>query len=125
MENKAKEVRTRRTAKRLGYVVKKSRERYVYPESATNHGEFMLIDASTNVCILGPKFNTTLEEIERFLLEAPMTKAAQSAAFSEQLLENRNTFHVDPEHLRGTYIKQAEIEIAEYNKKFIEADADE
>ena len=68
MTEKTRENKIRRMAKRLGYIVKKSRERYVYPESATNFGKFQLADEHGNVKI-GKRFDISLDEIEKYLLE--------------------------------------------------------
>jgi hypothetical protein len=54
----------RRKAKRLRYVVKKSRWRV---GTSDNYGEYMLIDARRNVPMLGFKFDASLEEIDQWL----------------------------------------------------------
>ncbi len=53
----------RRLARRMGYVVRKSR-RAIGPDNA---GAFMLIDANRNAVVLGPRYDATLEEIASWL----------------------------------------------------------
>lgn len=54
----------RRRAKRLGYVVRKSRERYLHSD---NRGQYMLIDAHRNSVVLGVRFDATPNEIAEWL----------------------------------------------------------
>ena len=58
------ENRVRRKAARNGYGIQKSRR---YVDGWDNQGEYMLIDASQNFCILGPRYDATLDEIETWL----------------------------------------------------------
>jgi len=59
--NAAQETRMRRKARRLGYIVRKSRKRNI-----AGQGKFMLLD-SRRACVLGSWYNATLDEIEVFL----------------------------------------------------------
>ena len=61
----AMERRVRARARRMGYRVNKSRA----PESIDNHGLYMVADASSNYCVLGDRFDATLQEIEEYLNE--------------------------------------------------------
>ena len=53
----------RSRAKRVGYVVHKSRQRPHFE----NQGEFMLVDANRNAVVLGSRYDATLEEIADFI----------------------------------------------------------
>ena len=64
---KVQENRVRRIARRQGYSLFKSRERYVYPHSVTNYGEYMLVDEKAGVVLMGEKYHAKLDEIEEFL----------------------------------------------------------
>ncbi len=57
------EVAVRRRVQRAGYVMRRSREDMHF----NNWGEFMLIDAATNVVVLGPHFDASLEQIAGFI----------------------------------------------------------
>jgi hypothetical protein len=56
--------RVRRKAARNGYGIRKSR---CYVDGWDNQGEYMLFDVSRNFCVLGPRCDATLEEIEAWL----------------------------------------------------------
>lgn len=58
------ERRVRHKAKSLGYEVRKSRARQV---SMNDLGEFMLVNSASNACVLGDRFNASLEEMETVL----------------------------------------------------------
>jgi hypothetical protein len=58
------EPRLRSLAKRQGYSLRKSRKRKLY---LNNLGEYMLVDATTNVAACGSKFDADLQEITEFL----------------------------------------------------------
>ena len=58
----------RRRAKRLGYLVCKSRQQ----NTDTNSGDFLLLDKINRV-ILGERFDATLEDIDIFLKESCST----------------------------------------------------
>ena len=62
---KTHEARIRRLARHHGYVVRKSRGRNRVPH-ANDFGDYMLIEASRNVVVLGERFNATLDDIEAF-----------------------------------------------------------
>ena len=50
-------------ARRLGYLVRRSRRQ----PSCDNYGDYMLVEAGRNLCVLGGRFDATLEEIADFL----------------------------------------------------------
>ena len=64
VENRTAENRVRRKAARNGYGIQKSRR---YVDGWDNQGEYMLFDASQNLCVLGPRYDATLDEIETWL----------------------------------------------------------
>jgi hypothetical protein len=65
--DKTLEKRVRTKAPRNGYVVSKSRQRAHVP-NLDNRGLYMLAD-DRNHCVLGDRYDATLEEIEAFLDE--------------------------------------------------------
>lgn len=58
------EARIRRMARRQGYALRKSRSRSIH---ADDLGDYVLIDVAGNYCVLGGKFDATLEHVEEFL----------------------------------------------------------
>jgi hypothetical protein len=58
------ESRIRREAKRQGYAVRKSRTRNVH---GNDLAEFMLIEVNRNCCVLGERFDASLEDIQNYL----------------------------------------------------------
>lgn len=58
------ESRIRYEAKRRGYAVRKSRARNIH---ADNLGDFMLVKYPENYCVLGERFNASLEDIRNYL----------------------------------------------------------
>jgi len=60
------EARVRSHARRLGYSMRRSRQRTNVP-NLDNHGEYMLVDADRNCIVLGQRFDATLDEVEAFL----------------------------------------------------------
>jgi hypothetical protein len=66
LSTKALESRLRRRAARERYIIRKSR-RF---DSIDNFGEYMLVDASLNIPVLGYRYDATLHDIAVFL-EAP------------------------------------------------------
>lgn len=60
------ESRVRRRARREGFMVRKSR---AWPNYLDNHGEFMLVDPSYNIPVLGYRYDASLDDIEAFLRE--------------------------------------------------------
>src|SRR5262245_33905297 len=60
------EARVRSRARRMGYIVRHSRQRANVP-NIDNLGEFMLIEANHNLIVLGERFDTTLDDIENYL----------------------------------------------------------
>ena len=54
-------------AKRQGFIIKKSRERYTYPHSITNFGGYMIVNADNNSIECGEKFDVSIDELEKFL----------------------------------------------------------
>jgi hypothetical protein len=67
----------RRKAIRQGYVIRKSRQQFV--PNIDNHGEYMLVDAYSNLVALGERFDATLEDIDAFLGEGDEAPAAPAA----------------------------------------------
>ncbi|MCA9470375.1 MAG: hypothetical protein KC643_33685 [Nitrospira sp.] len=67
MENSEKnyEQRVRRFAKRLGFTVRKSRAQQYFQKG----GEYLLLHNSSNTIVQGERFDSSLEEIENYLLE--------------------------------------------------------
>jgi len=64
--SKSHENRVRRLAQREGYVVRKSRVRdWRYDDQ----GEFRLIEPTRNLCVLGSRFDATLDDIEAWLTD--------------------------------------------------------
>jgi hypothetical protein len=63
------EANTRRRARRRGYCIRKSRQRKHLP-NVDNRGEYMLVDASANMIVLGSRYDATLEDIDKFLTRA-------------------------------------------------------
>jgi hypothetical protein len=56
----------RRRADRAGYGLRKSRSRVDYP-TLDNYGEYMLVDASSNISVIGHRFDASLSDIAEFL----------------------------------------------------------
>ncbi len=65
-EERNLERRLRRQLSKHDYVLQKSRVRTPNPD---NQGGYMIIDLYRNVCISGPKFELTLEDVEDFVKE--------------------------------------------------------
>lgn len=65
---KARENKIRRLARKQGFLVKKSRERYIYPYSATNCGKYMLTNSDGSFVHLGERYDASLDEIEEHIL---------------------------------------------------------
>lgn len=55
----------RRRANREGYGLRKSRSRSEYP-TLDNYGEYMLVDVSNNISVIGHKFDASLSDIAEF-----------------------------------------------------------
>jgi hypothetical protein len=62
--HKTVENRVRRKAARDGYGLRKSRR---IVNGYDNDGEYMLVDASHNYCVLSPRYDASLDEIETWL----------------------------------------------------------
>jgi hypothetical protein len=60
----AHESTVRAMASRMGYAVRKSRERTTH---LNNLGEYMLVELNRNFCVLGERYDATLDDIERWL----------------------------------------------------------
>ena len=56
----------RRRADRTGYGLRKSRSRAEYP-TLDNYGEYMLVDVSNNISVIGHKFDASLSDVAEFL----------------------------------------------------------
>ena len=63
-----RESAVRSRARRMGYLLRKSRQRTNVP-NADNHGEYMLVEANRNFVVLGGRFDATLQDISTFLDE--------------------------------------------------------
>ena len=63
MTNKTQEARVRRLAARYGYRLRKAR----WTVGANNAGAYMLRFIRSNRCVLGARYDVTLDEIERWL----------------------------------------------------------
>jgi hypothetical protein len=66
LNDKNRENRIRRLARRHGCVLRKSRARKYVP-TMNDWGEFMVIEADRNLVVLGERFNASLDDIEWFL----------------------------------------------------------
>lgn len=66
MSDATVEARARRVAKRHGHIARKSRWRR---DSCDNFGDFMLIEAARNICIGGPRFDMTAEQVIDYFTE--------------------------------------------------------
>jgi hypothetical protein len=62
----SQEARVRSLARRMGYSVRRSRQRANVP-NIDNLGQFRLVDAERNLIILGERFDATLDDIEDYL----------------------------------------------------------
>ena len=51
-------------ARKLGYVIRKSRSRSIHED---NLGQYALVNESNNEVVLGERFDATLEEIAEYL----------------------------------------------------------
>jgi hypothetical protein len=60
------EARVRSLARRMGYSVRRSRQRANVP-NLDNLGQLMLVDAERNRIVLGERFDATLDDIEKYL----------------------------------------------------------
>ena len=70
MPTSTHEQRVRRQAKRLGYLVRKSRRR----NRINSGGDFMLIEQSRG-CVLGCQFEASLDHVEKFIRSAAAPNA--------------------------------------------------
>jgi hypothetical protein len=66
MENKVRENKLRRKAKRLGLFLKKSRAKYT---SVDNWGGYMILDLYHNTIDYGERFDLSLDDVEKYLSE--------------------------------------------------------
>ena len=64
---KVRENKMRRAAKRQGFILRKSRAKYVYPHSK-DFGGYMILDASIGYIVIGERFGLSLEDVEEFLM---------------------------------------------------------
>jgi hypothetical protein len=74
--NRSQESRLRHRAQTRGYYITKSRTQPHYD----NQGEYMLVDAYSNVVVLGVRYDATLNEIELFLRDAKSSEVSGSYA---------------------------------------------
>jgi hypothetical protein len=63
-ENRTRENRARRLARRYGYVLRKSRARKHW--TVDNQGRFVVVHANRNLVVLGERFDASLDDIELF-----------------------------------------------------------
>jgi hypothetical protein len=56
----------RRALKKLGYVLRKSRQRSHIP-NIDNLGDYMIVHAGRNMVVAGGKYDMTLRDIEKWL----------------------------------------------------------
>ena len=75
---KTRENALRRKAKRLHFVIKKSRKRVTFPHDLDDYGEYMLIDLYQNIPVCGFKFSASLDEIDEYLLEVVKANASEA-----------------------------------------------
>jgi len=64
VSEKAKENRLRRTAKKLGLCVRKSRARTITPD---NHGGYIVIDPQYNIALAGWNYDLDIDGLEEWL----------------------------------------------------------
>ncbi len=64
---KAREQRVRRLLDNEGYVLRKSRRRG-WP-TLDDQGEYMVIEATSNICAAGCRYDLSLDEVERWATE--------------------------------------------------------
>jgi hypothetical protein len=65
-DSAARESRVRRVARRKGYTLRKSRARNVFQD----RGGYQLLDRDRWCIVLGPQFETSLEQVEAWLSTA-------------------------------------------------------
>ncbi len=58
----------RSKARRMGYIMRKSRE-WKHVPNCDNYGEFMLVEAERNIVVYGERFDATLGDIWEYLSE--------------------------------------------------------
>ena len=66
VDEKVRENRLRRMAKRLGLVIQKSRVRTIHLDDI---GEYMIIDLYGNYVVAGERFDCSLDDVEDFLTD--------------------------------------------------------
>jgi hypothetical protein len=66
MNDKARENRLRRLAKKQNLYLRKSRVRHT---NVDDWGGYMILDPYQNVVVAGERFNLTLDDVENFLKE--------------------------------------------------------
>jgi hypothetical protein len=57
---KALDGQARRAAKRAGYIARKTRWRL---DTIDNHGGYMLVEPSRNLCVAGARYELTAEDV--------------------------------------------------------------
>jgi len=62
----AKENRLRRLAKQKGFILRKSRVKYI---SADNYGDYMILDRYSGNIVAGERWNLDLDDVEDFLTQ--------------------------------------------------------
>jgi hypothetical protein len=64
--NKSVETRLRRLAEKGGLRILKSCRKHRRPD---NHGLYQLIEARRKIVVLGPRYDATLEDIAKYLVQ--------------------------------------------------------
>ncbi len=70
---KAQESRIRRALRRKGYLLGKSRDRTIH---ADNLGEYMVVNADTNMVVTGSRFDASLDDIGEMMEELKPNRMA-------------------------------------------------
>ena len=63
---KVREARVRRVARRQGFIIRKSRIRNM---SSDDQGGYRIVEARNNLIAAGEKFDLSLEDIEKFVAD--------------------------------------------------------
>lgn len=66
VDQKVRENRLRRTARRLGLALRKSRVRSIHLD---DFGEYMILDATSNAVVAGARSDYTIDDVEEFLTD--------------------------------------------------------
>jgi hypothetical protein len=72
LSERALDSAARRAAQRVGLIARKSRWRV---GTIDNHGEFMLVEPMHNICVAGPRWDMTAQEVIEYCAEATSPSA--------------------------------------------------